>query len=145
MKNATKILSAVLILLLLFNVYQLIKCSTSPYDQNSIDQNYKVEIGRISGGIEDVNDIDYTGYLLAIEHASKASALSQLTSYHKKSPDTTSRVSEINVMLRDLHNNKKAPKNKEELLNLIQKFSSDPTDQKILNEIFVLLQESLNS
>ncbi|MCP3776063.1 hypothetical protein NLX71_22635 [Paenibacillus sp. MZ04-78.2] len=81
--------------------------------------------------------------MLAIEHASKANALSHFLSYNPEI-NLTGITAEFINEFRNLNIKQKKLADKEELKTLFQKLSSDPTDREVSERIIKLLQKSLN-
>ncbi|WP_152570651.1 hypothetical protein [Paenibacillus tyrfis] len=98
-------------------------------------------ISRISGALDSIDNGNYSGYLLAIEHASKANALSQFSSYPPEA-NLTGITAELINEFRNLNIKQKKLADKEELMTLFQKLSSDPTNREISERIIKLLQKN---
>lgn len=130
MKVSKLILSLSLIVSLALNVY-LKNQMTSNNKQQKIDLDFKASIGRISGSLDAAGDGNYTGYLTAIEHASKAHALSKHSSYNHETSNITGTASEIINQFRNLYASQKNLSDKERLLQGFQQLSADPNNREI--------------
>ncbi|MEC0244571.1 hypothetical protein P4H65_01910 [Paenibacillus chitinolyticus] len=88
--------------------------------QEKIDGDFVMSIARISAGLNSVNSENQSGYVLAIENGSKAAALSTYTTFNKADSNVSGITSELLVSFENLFNSKKALKEKEKVIDLIQ-------------------------
>lgn len=136
------IVAAALILSLVLNGYFI--STLKKNNQESIDTDFIAAIGRISGTIDSVTNSNYEGYIFAIEHASKAYALSKYTSYHNNSiiPGVTA---EFIHLFRNLYANKKPLISKEEIREVFTSISANPDNIALYDQAMELLNQSLGS
>lgn len=87
---------------------------------------------------------NYEGYILAVEHASQAYALSKYTSY-KNHSIITGVTAEFIHLFRNLYANKKPLSNKEELRELFTNISANPDNMALYDQAMELLNQSLGS
>ncbi len=144
MKISKYILIISLAASLALNVYLLKHQMNWNNTQQKIDLDFKASIGRISGSLAAVTDGNDVGYLTAIEHASKANALSKYSSYNKETNNITGTTSELINQLRNLYVNRKNLADKDRLMNLLEQFAADPSNRDTINNIFILLVKSLD-
>ncbi|MBU7320957.1 hypothetical protein [Paenibacillus oleatilyticus] len=141
MKMSKLILGICLIASLALNVYLIKNQMTSNNKQQKIDLDFKASIGRISGSLDSVTDGNYTGYLTAIEHASKAHALSKYSSYNHETSNITGTTSELIHQFRSLYANQKNLTDKERLLQGFQQLSADPNNRETMDDLLMLLNK----
>ncbi|MCP1311188.1 hypothetical protein [Paenibacillus tyrfis] len=141
MKLSKLILSFSLIASLALNVYLIKNQMTTNNKQQKIDLDFKASIGRISGSLDSVTDGNYTGYLTAIEHASKANALSKYSSYNHETSNITGTTSELINQFRNLYASQKNLADKERLMHSFQQLSADPNHRETMDNILMLLNK----
>ncbi|GLI08430.1 hypothetical protein YDYSG_44610 [Paenibacillus tyrfis] len=137
MKMSKFILSICLIVSLALNVYLIKNQMISNNKQQKIDLDFKASIGRISGSLDAVGDGNYTGYLTAIEHASKAHALSKHSSYNHESSNITGTTAELINQFRSLYANQKNLADKERLMQGL----AEPNNRETMDNILMLLNK----
>lgn len=114
---------------------------TTNNKQQKIDLDFKASIGRISDSLAAVTDGNYVGYLTAIEHASKANALSKYSSYNKENSNITGTTSELINEFRNLYASQKNLADKERLMQGFQQLSAEPNHRETMDNILMLLNK----
>ncbi|MCM3269879.1 hypothetical protein [Paenibacillus elgii] len=141
MKMSKLILGVCLIASLALNVYLFKYQMNWNNKQQKIDLDFKASIGRISGSLDAVGDGNYTGYLTAIEHASKAHALSKHSSYNHETSNITGTTSELINQFRNLYASQKNLADKERLIQGFQQLSAEPNNRETMDNILMLLNK----
>jgi len=134
-----KTLVILLILSLFFHGYQLFLLKKEEAISNKIDGDFKASISRIASPL---NDKDINKYIIAIEHASKANALSKYTSYAKDDSFVIGYTADLINSFRNLYINKKDIKNSTEIINLISHLSKNPNDKETASHLLLLLNSN---
>lgn len=139
MKHLKKMVWALLLLSLLLNGY-LLSAGNQKVATEKVDQEFKATIRRIASSLASESG-DYSSYLLAIEHSSKANSLSRFTSYAKRNGNVTGYTSEFIHAFRNVILNKRQVKEPGEIVDLFSKLAENPERIDTAGKIVMLLNE----